>query len=225
MTSDKMMYVIVVGGGRIGYYLTRALIAEGHEVLLIEKDASVADRLSDELGEFVMCGDGCDIKIMANAGMSRANVVVAVTGDDEDNLVICQMAKKRFNVPRTIAKVNNPNNEPIIQKLGIDQTINSTRIIFNMIEKQIDTCEMMPLAALKNGNIEIVEAEIPPNSSLIGKKISQLSLPPNTLIISIVRDQHAIIPHADTKLREQDSLIALIKSDNARELRALFSTH
>ncbi|MFQ3549851.1 MAG: NAD-binding protein [Armatimonadota bacterium] len=224
MVNNKLMYVIVVGGGRVGYHLAKTLVSEGHEVLLVEKDPSVAAKLAESLGEFVMCGDGCEIRTMAEAGMSRANVVVAVTGDDEDNLVICQMAKKRFEVPRTIAKVNNPNNEPILQKLGIDQTINSTRIIFNMIEKQIDTCEMVPLAALKNGNIEIVEADIPAKSSLIGKKVSQLELPPNTLIISIIRDQHAIIPHADTKLREQDSLIALIKSDKARELRAMFST-
>ncbi len=136
------MYVIVAGGGKIGHYLSRALVDAGHEVLLVEKDKARADYLAEELGEAVALGDACEVRTMREIGMERADVVVAVTGDDEDNLVICQMAKLKFNVPRAIARVNNPENEDIFQRLGIDTTVSSTKIIFNLIEQQIETNEV-----------------------------------------------------------------------------------
>lgn len=143
------MYIIVAGGGKVGHYLTRALIDAGHEVLLLEKDRSRADYLTEDLGEVVTWGDACEVSTMKEVGMERADVVVAVTGDDEDNLVICQMAKRKFHVPRTIARVNNPKNEDIFEMLGIDATVSSTKIIFNLIEQQIETDEIIPLALFK----------------------------------------------------------------------------
>ncbi|MCX6344699.1 MAG: TrkA family potassium uptake protein [Armatimonadetes bacterium] len=223
MSRANPMYVIVVGGGKVGYHLTKTLITEGHEVLLIEKDRKSAEYLTDQLGEVVMAGDGCEVRIMEEAGMRRANVVVAVTGDDEDNLVICQMAKRQFGVPRTLSRVNDPNNEALFLELGIDQTISSTRVIFNLLEQQIESSQVIPLAALKKGEIEVVEADITVNSPVVGKKIGQLDLPPNTLIISVIRDDHATLPHADTKLRDGDSVIALIKAERERELRSVFT--
>ncbi len=216
------MYVIIVGGGKVGFHLARALTAEGHEVLIIEKDRKSMNWLNEELGDIAMLGDGCEIRVMDEAGMNRSNVVVAVTGDDEDNLVICQMAKRKFGVERTIARVNDPKNESIFQELGIDQTISSTRVIFNMLEQQIETGQVVPLAALKKGQIEVVEVDITERSPVRGMKISQLELPTSALIISILREDHAIIPHADTKLREKDSIIALIKQEREKELRAVF---
>jgi len=217
------MYIIVVGGGEVGYHLTKTLVDEGHEVLLIEKDKRAAESLIDELGEIVLYGDGCEVRTMSEAGMARADVVTAVTGDDEDNLVICQMAKRKFGVPRTIARVNNPNNEELFQRLGIDQTISATRVIFNMIEQQIETDQVIPLAALRRGNIEIVEIDLGPDSPVVGQKIGSLDLPANTLIISVVHEDHAIIPHADTKLREGDTVIALVKAEMERDLRQVFA--
>jgi len=216
------MYVIVVGAGKVGYYLAKALIQEGHEVLVLEKDRKTVESLRDELGELIAYGDGCEIRTMSEVGMGRANVVVAVTGDDEDNLVICQMAKRKFGVPRTIARVNDPKNEELFRELGIDQTVSSTRIIFNLLEQQIETGQVIPLAALKKGEIEVVEANVTSGSSVAGLKIGQIDLPPNTLIISVIRDDHAMIPHSDTKLREGDSVIAMIKADREKELRAVF---
>jgi len=217
------VYIIVVGGGEVGYHLTRTLIGEGHEVLLIEKSKRTADELAEQLGEVVLYGDGCEIRTMNEAGMERADVVTAVTGEDEDNLVICQMAKRKFGVPRTIARVNNPKNEELFQRLGIDQTISATRVIFNMIEQQIETGQVIPLAALKRGNIEIVEINLGPNSPVVGQKIGSVDMPANTLIISIIREDHAIIPHADTRLREGDTIIALVKADVERDLRSIFA--
>ena len=223
MDSKGPMYVIIVGGGKVGYHLSKQLVAEGNEVLIMEKDSKAADWLASELGDIVVNGDGCEIRTIAEAGMGRANVVVAVTGDDEDNLVICQMAKRKFGVPRTIARVNDPKNEALFKEMGIDQTVSSTRIIFNLLEQQIESGQIIPLAALKKGEIEVVEADITSDSIAVGLKIGQLDLPPTALIISVIRDGHATIPHADTKLRHGDSVIAMIKADRSKELRAVFS--
>ncbi|MGQ9456409.1 MAG: potassium channel family protein [Armatimonadota bacterium] len=223
MSGVSPLYVIVVGGGKVGYYLAKQLLQGGHEVLIMEKDRKTAETLAEELGDVVMHADGCEVRSMAEAGMGRANVVAAVTGDDEDNLVICQMAKRKFGVPRTIARVNDPKNEPLFQELGIDQTVSSTRIILNLIEQQIEVGQIIPLAALKKGEIEVVEADITPDSPVVGMRIGQLELPPSTLIISVIRDDHAIIPHSDTKLRAGDSVIAMIKADREKELRGIFT--
>jgi len=222
MSSLGSMYAIIVGAGKVGYYLAKELVQEGHEVLLVEKDRKAAETVAEEVGDIVLHADGCEIRSMTEAGMGRANVVVAVTGDDEDNLVICQMAKRKFGVQRTIARVNDPRNEALFRELGIDQTVSSTRIIFNLIEQQMETGQVIPLAALKKGEIEVVEADITAGSPVIGTRIGQLDLPPNTLIISVIRDEHALIPHADTKLRQGDSVIAMIKAEREKELRAVF---
>lgn len=217
------MYVIVAGGGKVGHYLTRALKAAGHEVLVVEKDRTRADYLAEELGEVVAKGDACEVRTMNEIGMERADVVVAVTGDDEDNLVICQLAKRRFQVPRAITRVNNPQNEDIFQRLGIDTTVSSTKIIFNLIEQQIETDEVIPLAALQRGNIELVEIDLGPNSPVLGKRIAYINLPQEVLVVSIVRDGHAILPNIDVEFREGDSVIALVGSDKEAALRDVFA--
>lgn len=217
------MYVIIAGGGKVGFYLSKALVSAGHEVLVIEKDATRVQQISEDLGYIVLHGDACEMRTMFEAGMERADVVVAVTGDDEDNLVICQMAKRRFDVPRTVARVNDPKHEEIFQRLGIDDTLSSTRVIFNMIEARIETeDEVIPLAALRRGNVEIVEIDLTKDSPVVGKTIGSLELPPGALVISIVRDDHAIVPHSKTELRSQDSVIALVESSREPELRQVF---
>jgi len=217
------MYIIIVGGGSVGYYLARTLVKTTHEVLLLERDRASHRRLAEELGEVVMQGDGCEVRIMEEAGGARADAVVAVTGDDEDNLVICQMAKRQFNVPRTIARVNNPRNEELFHRLGIDATVSSTKIIYNLIEQEIETGEVIPLAALKRGNIEIVEVEIGPKSPVLGRQVQELPLPQNALIISIIRQDHGTLPTPETRFEVDDSVIALVSADREHELRDIFA--
>src|SRR5256714_3698634 len=217
------MYIIIVGGGGVGYYLARTLVKANHEVLLMERDRSAHKRLAEELGEVVMQGDGCEVRIMEEAGGARADAVVAVTGDDEDNLVICQMAKMKFSVPRTIARVNNPRNEELFHRLGIDGTVSATKIIYNLIEQEIETGEVIPLAALKRGNIEIVEIEIGPKSPVLGKNIKEIALPKDALIISIIRGDHGMLPGAETRLLDGDGVIALVNADLEHELRDVFA--
>ncbi len=142
------MFVLVVGGGKVGYYLTKELSESGHEVVLMEKDRVRADQIADEIGSIVVAKDGCEGSALAEAGANRADIVAAVTGDDEDNLVICQMAKHHFAVPKTIARVNNPKNEPLFQHLGVDELISPTRMILGSIEQDIPVHELLHLASL-----------------------------------------------------------------------------
>ena len=133
------MYVIVVGGGKVGYYLSKHLLDRGYEVTLIEKDPRRAEVLNSTLGEIVMVGDGDEMAFLATTGMERADVVVAVTGDDEDNLVTCQLAKRKFNVPKTVARVNNPANVRIFKTLGVDVALSATEVLLDLIESELPT--------------------------------------------------------------------------------------
>lgn len=217
------MYVIVVGGGKVGYYLARTLLEENHEVLLVEKEPAKVERLKAELGEVVLGGDGAEMSTMVRAGASRADVVAAVTGHDEDNLVICQMAKWRFNVPRVLARINNPRNREIFHLLNIDAVVNSTEIILHLLEQQMPTPYVIPLAPLRRGDIEIVEADVVEDSPVAGQMIGQVSLPEDTLIIAVIRPDQVIIPKPDTVLTPGDTVLAICKSDREAELRGLFA--
>jgi trk system potassium uptake protein TrkA len=217
------MYVIIVGAGNVGYYLAKTLMNAGHEVLLIERDKRRCALLQDELGEMVMRGRGDEIHTMREAGADRADIVVACTGDDEDNLIISQIAKWYFNVPRTVARINDPRNESIFQQLGIDATVSSTNIIYHLIEQEIETGEIIPLAALKRGNIEIVDVELSNRSPVVGRRIQDLPLPPDALIVCIIREENAVLPHADTELKPGDSVIALVSAQNEPQLRKVFA--
>src|SRR5919202_529298 len=145
------MYIVVVGGGKVGYHLTKALMAEGQEVLVIEKSRDKSDRIVRELGAVSIQGDGAEVTTLESAGVARADVVAAVTGHDEDNLVIAQVAKRRFGVPRTVARVNNPRNEFIFSKLGIDATVSATQIILSVIQQSIPEHPFVHLLTVQEG--------------------------------------------------------------------------
>lgn len=216
------MYIIVGGGGDVGYYLTRNLLSRGHEVLLLEKSANRVQSLGEELGQSVIKGDACEARIMEEAGAQRADVVIAVTGEDEDNLVICQMAKKRFNVTRTIARLNNPKHEELFQKLGIDVTISPTKAILSLIESELPGPHFIPLMTLKKAGLEIVALNVPPLSPVAGKKLSQVHLPRKSTLALIMRGNEPLFPTADTELQENDEVYALLSSEGEEELRKIF---
>ncbi|HEU5229258.1 MAG TPA: TrkA family potassium uptake protein [Ktedonobacteraceae bacterium] len=216
------MYIIIGGGGDVGYYLTRNLLNQGREVLLLEKQAARYQTLSDELGQAVFKGDACEARTMEEAGARRADVVIAVTGEDEDNLVICQMAKKRFNVARTIARLNNPKHEGLFQKLGIDVTISPTKAILSLIESELPGPRFVPLMTLKRAGLDIVEMNIPPISPVIGKKLTQINLPRRCNLVLIIRGTEPIFPTGDTELMENDDIYALVTREGEEELRTAF---
>jgi trk system potassium uptake protein TrkA len=204
------MYIIVVGGGKVGYYLTRSLLEEGHEVLVIEKDPRKCETIVDELGANAFRGDGCEAMVMAEAGMGRADVVIAVTGDDEDNLVVCQVAKHKFNVPRTIARINNPKNERIFHRLGIDVTVSSTELILSQIERVIPAQSLVHLLTLRSVGVNFVELDIPPDSPALGRRLRELGIPDDCILPLVIREgKEAIIPYGDTMLEAGDQVIAV----------------
>jgi trk system potassium uptake protein TrkA len=218
------MYIIIGGGGDIGYYLTRSLLQRGHEVLLLEKGQERYQSLSDELGQSVLKGDACEARTMEEAGAQRADVVIAVTGEDEDNLVICQMAKKRFKVGRTIARLNNPKHEALFQKLGIDVTVSPTKAILSLIESELPGQRFVQLMTLKKAGLEILEMSIPPLSPVIGKELSQINLPRRCNLTLILRDNEPIFPTATTVLQANDDIYALVTREAEEELRTIFGT-
>jgi len=215
------MYIIVIGGGQLGYHLTRALLAESHEVLLIERDAATSQKLIDELGSVVVRGDGCEASVLAKAGTIRADMLVAVTGDDADNLVACQVAKHKFAVPRTIARVRNPRNESLFRKLGVDVTVSSTNLILEHIEHEMPSHPLMHLMVMHDRRLEIVEVTILAGSASVGKKIKDLALPAETVLSLIVhRGQKPTIPGPDTVIAAEDQVIAIAPADAEESLRS-----
>ena len=213
------MYVIVVGGGKVGYYLTKELLAAGHELVLLEKDGRRAKQIADEVGSIVLNRDGCEGKHLEEAGANRAAIVAAVTGDDEDNLVVCQMAKHHFDVPRTIARVNNPRNEELFKHLGVDEIISPTRMALAAIEQDIPVHELLHLAALGVGELEIIEAHLQPGSPAIGKIALDIPLPAGSSMFGVIRGGTPTPLKADTVLAEGDKVIAIGRPDCEAELR------
>lgn len=216
------MYIIIVGGGKVGYNLTKLLLAEEHEVLLIEKDKTKTPGLAREFGEALMEGNGSRISVLREAGANRADVLVAVTGTDEDNLVICQVAKAVFKCPRTIARVNDPRNESLLSALGIDATVSSTRLIDSLIEEQVKAEDMViPLVTLRTGNVEIIEVDLSRSSGIMGKRIREIQLPEGAIFISIIRGDEVVIPKGDTELIPGDKVVALVKKEAEQALREM----
>lgn len=213
------MYILIGGGGQVGFYLTKGLLQQGHEVLLLEKDGRRAKQLEEELGTSVAQGDACEARVLENVGCERANLVIAVTGDDEDNLVICQVAKARFKVPRTIARVNNPRYDEFFRQLGIDVTVSPTRTILHMIEAEIPHRAVVPLLTLTRAGLQLVEVTVPDDSPAAGQTLRSLNLPHSVNVALIVRDDGNITPSGDTLIQADDRVFALVTDDGEAALK------
>ena len=217
------MYIIVVGGGRLGYYLSKGLLSEGHEVLVIEKDTVKVERIEEELGSICMQGDGCEASVLQEAGTERAGLLVAVTDEDEDNLVACQVAKYKFNVSRVIARISNPKNGVLFSKLGIDVTVSATNLILEHIGQEVPSHPLVHLLELKESKLELVEVRIPAASPAVGKQLRDVSLPQGSLIVLVIKDQEIMVPTYDTVLEAEDRVIAVTRADTEQDLRAELS--
>lgn len=215
------MYIIVVGGGKVGFYLTQTLLGEGYEVLLIERDTAKVGRFVEGFGGVVLAGDGAEAATLAAAGAARADVVIAVTGEDEDNLVVCQVAKQKFQVGRTIARVNNPKNEQLFRLLGIDVTVSQTNYILNLIEQAIPERSFVHLLSLRHADLAIVDAKVSAGSVVAHRAVGEIVLPVNTTIAAISRGPHLIVPTAATEILPGDDVIAVAHRDQEDELRRL----
>ncbi len=214
------MYAIVVGGGKVGYYLAKELLEGNHEVLVIEKDGGKCERIAQELGDIVLKGDGCEAATMEIAGFGRADMVLAVTGDDEDNLVSCQVAKAKFDVPRMIARINNPKNESIFRKLGIDTTVSATAAILAQIEQELPEHPLMRLLTFRGGGLEIVEVKVPPSAAIVGHPVREIMLPQQSIIVLLVDpDGTPRVPTSETVVMAEDEVLAVTRTENEDALR------
>jgi trk system potassium uptake protein TrkA len=216
------MYAIIAGGGKVGFFLARELIEQGHEILIIENVGERAEFIANELGNVVLRGNADEASTLADAGAERADVVIAVTGDDEDNLVICQVAKRRFNAPRTIARINDPRNEGIFRTLGIDATVNATQMMLSVLEQEIPHANLIPLLRLRNTDVEVVEAVVNPRSPVIGSALREVELPPESTIAVVIRNGSAFFPNGATILEPGDEVVALTRGIHEPRLRNLF---
>lgn len=214
------MYIVVIGVGRIGYYLVKALLAEGHEVLVIEQNATLCQTINDELGNICYHGDGCETTTLEEVGTARADMFIAVTGDDEDNLVSCQLAKHKFHVPRTISRIRNPKNEILFKKLGIDVTVSATNIILESIEKEVPTHPLTHLMNMADKGLELVEIKMTPGVKNIGKSVKEIKLPPECILALIVRkSRKPVLPTESTVLEADDEIIAVTPPESEGALR------
>ncbi|GAC1397929.1 MAG: NAD-binding protein [Vulcanimicrobiaceae bacterium] len=218
------MFVIIVGGGKVGTYLARALLAQDHEVIVVEKIAKKAQLMANLLEtDVTMIGDGCDPVVLETAGLKRADVVVADTGDDEDNLVVCLIAKRHSNA-RCIARVNNPRNRLIFESIGGDRPvtlISSTEVILDAINAHVNANEFSIITKLRDGDLELVKLTIPAGSIGDGKRVVDIDFPRSSIVVAVDRrGEDIVIPNGDTLLRVGDSVILMVKREARDDVRA-----
>ena len=214
------MFIIVAGAGKVGYHLARALVAD-HEVLILELDQGRVDFVAEELGsDVIMQGDACDAATMERAGMERADLVAAVTGDDEDNLTVCQIAKAKFSVPRAVARINNPQNETLFRRLGIDSTVSATNLIMAHIEQELPWRGLIPLVTLRGRSLEVVEVRVPSEARIVGHRVSEALLPQGSLICLIIDPEgNPRVPAGDTAIHADDIVLAVTNVESEESLR------
>jgi trk system potassium uptake protein TrkA len=218
--KEKKMFVIIVGGGKTGSQLAENLLKEGHQVKVIEDRDSVLERLRLELpGEVVFAGDGSSPDVLEAAGIGSAQVLAAVTGDDEANLVITTLARFEFHTPRVIARVNNPKNAWLFTpEMGVDVALNQSDILAHLIAEEMSLGDMMTLLKLRKGEYSVVEEKVHPDSGAVGKKLSDLHMPAESVIAAIIRKGKLVIPHGDTELQPADEVLAVVHASQVSAL-------
>ena len=212
------MYIVLVGCGRIGYHLTRALLAVGHEVLVIERDQQRYEALREELGSVVLHGDGTEVAVLKDGGISRADVVIAVTPRDEDNLAICQLAKQLARNSKTIALARDPQNEALFKLLDVGVTVNSTHLIMTTIEEEIPGHALVHLMNLRALQTELVSINIPPDAAVVGTPLTEIDLPPSSFISLVVKQQGPVLPSQEVVLEPGDDVVAVTSPEEEQIL-------
>lgn len=217
------MNIVLVGGGKVGYYLTKTLLEAGHDISVIDYDETQCRRLAEDFGVLVICGDGTNIYHLSDAGTDSADAVVAVTGSDEENLVVCQLAKKKFQVGRTVARVNNPKNQEVFGQLGVDVAVSSTAVIAQLFEREVTIDSMKTLLTLGHGEAVLVEVHLTEKAAATNLLVRELArvLPAQCVLVSIIRGDRVIFPRGDTLLLSGDAVLALTTSSNRELLREI----
>jgi trk system potassium uptake protein len=218
------MYVIIVGAGKVGWNLARELLEKGNEVTLIEGDRDRYLTVEQELEHNIQYGDATELWVLERAGISRADMVIAVTGDDEDNMLICQVAKEKYLVDRIIARVNNPRNRQWFDLLGIRPFVSATDLILRLIEHEVPEYGLVHLLDLPQERLEIIEMLLSGDSRVTGRRVGDLEMPEGTLLISVLREGKGFVPNPDTVLEAGDEVLAVLDPGVEDDLKALFGS-
>lgn len=217
------MKVIVVGGGKIGFYLSKTLIEHGHYPKIIEIKKSVCENIANQLDISVISGDGSTIETLELAGAANADALISVTGQDQNNLICCQLAKRIFHVPKTVSRVNNPKNAEVMKKLGVDIPISSTDSIARLLEREVDASMIRQLITLNRGEASINEINIPKHFKYEGMKLLEIPLPQECVVVSIVRDGSFIIPRGKTRIMSGDVVVIVSQNTVLHDLMTIFN--
>ncbi|NQS99836.1 MAG: NAD-binding protein [Candidatus Omnitrophica bacterium] len=213
------MYIVIVGGGKVGFCLAKKLTEEHHTVGLVEKDTAACEEIAKELNNvLVINGDGCNRRFLDDAGLTRADVVAAVTGSDEVNLMVCQLAKQFSKVKRTVARVNDPKNTHTFNEVGVDVPVDSTSIIAKIIEEEVSLEDLVTLMTFRRGKLALVRVDLTNESPCVKKQVSEITLPRASVLVSIIRGTDVIIPRGETVLQAKDDIIALTAIENEQQL-------
>jgi trk system potassium uptake protein TrkA len=217
------MLVLIVGGGKIGSHLASLLLSEGYRVNVIDQRPDVLERLRDEISpEHILAGDGTDPTLLERAGVKEANVLAAVTGEDEANLVISTLGRFEFNVPRIIARVNNPKNAWLfMEEMGVDVALNQADILAKLILEEMSLGDMMTLLKLRKGEYSLVEEKVHPEAAAAGQPIRSLKLPVDCTLVAVIRKGELIVPHGDTILQPADEVLAVVRQSQLSQLAAI----
>ena len=220
--SPVSLYVIVAGAGKVGWNLARELIDKGHEVTVVESDRRRYLTVEQELEHAVQYGDATELWVLERAGIQRADLVVAVTGDDEDNLLICQVAKEKYLCERIIARVNNPRNLETFKLLGIQPAVSATDLILRLIEHEVPRYGLVHLLDLPEERLEIIELVVSDQAPAAGKRIDELEMPEGSLVISVLRDGGGFVPKADTEIKAGDEVLVVLDPGLEADITAQF---
>jgi trk system potassium uptake protein TrkA len=217
------MYVIIAGGGKVGWNLARELIGKDHEVTLIEGDRSRYLTVEQELEHAIQYGDATELWVLERAGIQRADLVIAVTGDDEDNVLICQIAKDKYLCDRIIARVNNPRNRQYFELLGIQPAVSATDLILRLIEHEVPSYGLVHLLDLRDEQLEIIEIEVSKGAPAAGRRVEDVELPEGSLIISVLRNGRGFVPKAETVIEADDEVLLVLDPGLEESITAQFS--
>lgn len=213
------MYIVIAGAGRVGLVLAKKLREDKHQVCLIDKNADLCHNLAKELKDILLIlGDAAYPEILKEAKIDKADVLVSATSSDEDNIVICDLAKNFLNIKRAVAIVNDPKHLPLYKHMGVDNPVDSTSIIARIVEEEASFTDVMTLLSIKRGRLSIVRVDIPQNSPVVNKALSEIKLPPNSVLVSILRGTEIIIPSGTTKIYPDDEIIAATLIDVEKDL-------
>ena len=218
------MRVAIAGAGNVGSFIANDLFAAGHEVLLIEQQPEIRDKAEVADGVEWFIGDACEVTSLADAGLERCDVVVAATGDDEDNLVVSLLAKQEFAVPRVIARVNHPQNEWMFnENWGVDLSVSTPHLITALVEEAVTVGRLVRILQFEGGNVRLVEVTLADDSPVIDKAISEVEVPRDATIVAVIRNEHVVMPRGDTVFEARDEVVALVTPDSEDQVRRLLT--